>query len=141
MSVNKMIVLGNVGAEPNVKTFDNGDSIVNFNVACTERWKNKESGEPQEKTTWVPVVVRGALAKIASNYIHKGNKVYLEGKFSTREFEKDDVKRYVSEMVVDAGGGRIELLEKASPTPAQSPAVNPVQDGFPSETPKDDLPF
>ena len=87
-SVNKVILVGNVGKDPEVKTFQNGGKIVEFSIATSERWNDKQSGEKKEKTEWHRVVVSGEnLARVAENYIRKGSKVCVEGKLQTREWQ------------------------------------------------------
>lgn len=110
MSVCKVIILGNVSQNPDVKNFDNGGQIVSFSLATNERaYKTKAGIEVPEKVDFHNIVVKGGLTKIAESYIHKGDKIYIEGKLSNRKYEKDGVTHYVTEVVVD-GNGVIELL-------------------------------
>ena len=110
MSVCKVIILGNVCGEPDVKNFDNGGQIVSFSLATNERAYTTKAGiEVPEKVDFHNIVVKGGLTKIAESYIHKGDKVYIEGKLSNRKYDKDGVTHYVTEVVVD-GNGVIELL-------------------------------
>ena len=98
-SVNKIFILGNVGQEPQVKTFDNGDSITNFSVATSDQWTDK-NGEKKESTEWHNCVAYRQLAKIASDFIKKGSKVFVEGRIKTRSWEKEGVKQYRTEVEV-----------------------------------------
>ena len=98
-SVNKIFILGNVGQEPQVKTFDNGDSITSFSVATSDQWTDK-SGEKREATEWHNCVAYRQLAKIASDFIRKGSKVFVEGRIKTRSWEKEGVKQYRTEVEV-----------------------------------------
>ena len=98
-SVNKIFILGNVGQEPQVKTFDNGDSITSFSVATSDQWTDK-SGEKRESTEWFNCVAYRQLAKIASDFIRKGSKVFVEGRIKTRSWEKEGVKQYRTEVEV-----------------------------------------
>lgn len=98
-SVNKIFILGNVGQEPQIKTFDNGDSITNFSVATSDQWTDK-SGEKRESTEWHNCVAYRQLAKIASDFIKKGSKVFVEGRIKTRSWEKEGVKQYRTEVEV-----------------------------------------
>ena len=98
-SVNKIFILGNVGQEPQVKTFDNGDSITNFSVATSDQWTDK-NGEKKESTEWHNCVAYRQLAKIASAFIKKGSKVFVEGRIKTRSWEKEGVKQYRTEVEV-----------------------------------------
>ena len=99
-SVNKIFILGNCGQEPQVKTFDNGDSITNFSIATSDQWTDK-SGEKRESTEWHNCVAYRQLAKIASDFIKKGSKVFVEGRIKTRSWDnKEGVKQYRTEVEV-----------------------------------------
>jgi len=110
MSVNRCTFLGNVGADPEVKTTAGGQSVANIRLACTEKWKNKE-GQQQERTEWIPIVVWGPLAeKVVGPYVKKGRQLYVEGKFTTRKFtDKEGKDRWITEVVVDSMHGKLEL--------------------------------
>ena len=112
-SVNKVILVGNVGKDPEVKTFQNGGKIVEFSVATSERWNDKQSGEKKEKTEWHRVVVSGEnLARVAENYIRKGSKVCVEGKLQTREWQDQaGQKRFTTEIAIGPFKGEITLLD------------------------------
>jgi single-strand DNA-binding protein len=99
MSVNKAIILGFVGKEPETRLFASGDgnAVTNFSIATTERYKDK-SGEMKEQTEWHKIAAFGKLAEIATNIVHKGSQVYVEGKISTRKWTKDGIDRYVTEI-------------------------------------------
>jgi len=99
-SVNKVILVGRLGKDPEVRNLDNGNMVANFTVATSESFKDK-SGEKKEVTEWHNVVLWRGLAEIAQKYLHKGDQVYLEGKNQTRSWEKDGVTRYVTEVVVN----------------------------------------
>lgn len=111
-SVNKVTILGNLGADPETRTFGNGGRAVSFRVACTEKWTDKQSGERKEKTEWVPVVIYNeGLGKIAEQYLRKGSKVYLEGKFVTRKWQdQSGTDRFSTEVVLQNFGGELVLL-------------------------------
>ena len=117
-SVNKLFLLGNVGQEPQVKVFDNGDSITTFSLATSDQWTDK-SGEKRESTEWHTCVAYRQLAKIAADFIRKGSKVFVEGRIKTRTWEKEDVKQYRTEvevlklLVLDKRG---ELVEPSAST-------------------------
>jgi single-strand DNA-binding protein len=96
-SVNKVFVLGNVGNEPQVKVFDNGDMKTSFSVAASDQWTDK-NGEKKESTEWFNVVCYRQLAKIASDLVKKGSKVFIEGRLKTNSWEKDGVKHYKTEV-------------------------------------------
>lgn len=146
-SVNKVILIGNLGADPEIKSFDNGGMIANFNLATTERWKDKNTGETKEQTDWHRVTVRRApLAKVVQDYIRKGMSVYIEGRLRNRSWETNGEKKYVTEVDVE----ELTILtpksqNSAAPiqaTPVSAAAASmqatPVTSSAPGE---DDLPF
>jgi single-strand DNA-binding protein len=98
-SLNKVIAIGNLGRDPELGHLPNGDPVCKFSIACTETWK--KDGEKQERTEWVRCVVYRKLAEICGEYLKKGSQVYIEGKMQTREWEKDGVKRYTTEVIVN----------------------------------------
>jgi single-strand DNA-binding protein len=112
-SVNKVILVGNLGRDPEVKTFPSGGKIVEFSIATSERWTDKSSGEKKEKTEWHRVVVRSeALARVAENYLRKGSKVYVEGQLQTREWQdQSGQKRYSTEVVLSPYKGELTILD------------------------------
>ncbi|MDP3857326.1 MAG: single-stranded DNA-binding protein [Stagnimonas sp.] len=111
--VNKVILIGNLGKDPELKYFPNGDAFCNVTIATSESWNDKASGEKKERTEWHNVVFTRKLAEIAGQYLKKGAKVYVEGSLRTRKWEKDGVERYTTEILVNdmqmldgrAGGG------------------------------------
>ena len=117
-SVNKIFLLGNCGQEPQVKVFDNGDSITTFSLATSDQWTDKQ-GEKRESTEWFTCVAYRQLAKIAADFVKKGSKVYVEGRIKTRSWEKEGVKQYRTEvevlklLVLDKRG---ELTESTAST-------------------------
>lgn len=112
-SVNKVILVGNLGRDPEVKRMQSGDPIVNLNVATSESWRDKQSGERKEKTEWHRVVIFNEnLAKVAEQYLRKGSKIYIEGQLQTREYQdKDGQKRYSTEIVLQRYRGELTLLD------------------------------
>lgn len=98
--INKVILIGHLGRDPEVKYFPSGDAIANATIATAESWKDKQTGEQKEATEWHNVVFPGKLAEIAGKYLKKGSKVYVEGSLRTRSWEKDGVKRYTTEIRV-----------------------------------------
>lgn len=99
-SVNKVILVGNLGRDPEVRYMPNGEAVCNFSIATTENWKDK-SGVKQEKTEWHNIVMYRKLAEIAGEYLKKGRPVYVEGRLQTRKWEKDGVTRYTTEIIGD----------------------------------------
>lgn len=112
-SINKVILVGNLGAEPKVSHTNSGGKIVNLSVATTDTWKDKLSGERKDRTEWHRVVIFNAqLADIAERYLRKGSKVYLEGQLQTRKWEDNEGKeRYSTEVVLQNFGGTLVLLD------------------------------
>lgn len=108
-SVNKVILVGNLGRDPEVRYMPNGEAVANFSIATTDSWKDK-SGVKQEKTEWHNIVMYRRLAEIAGEYLKKGRPVYVEGRLQTRKWEKDGVTRYSTEIIADQmqmlGSGR-----------------------------------
>lgn len=99
--VNKIICIGNLGKDPEVKHLDNGGTVANFPIAISEKYKDRNSGETIETTEWVNIVLWKGLAEIAGKYLKKGSQVYIEGKLKTRSWEKDGITRYTTEVVGD----------------------------------------
>lgn len=114
MSVNKVILVGNVGKDPEIRTTQSGAEIASFSLATSESWRDKASGERKEKTEWHNVVVfNSALVGVVANYVKKGSQVYIEGSIQTRKWQdKDGNDRYSTEVVLQNFGGTIVLLNK-----------------------------
>lgn len=156
-SLNKVELIGNLGADPELRYFQNGGAVANMNIATSESWKDKTTGEKKEKTEWHRVVIFGKLAEIASQYLRKGSKVFIEGALQTRKWQDQaGVERYTTEIVVGMNG-RMIMLSAAndnsqsggqqqqrqqfsggaqSRPQQQSPGNNPPPDDF-----SDDIPF
>ncbi|MDX1347130.1 MAG: single-stranded DNA-binding protein [Thiomicrorhabdus chilensis] len=110
--VNKVILVGTLGRDPEVKYSANGNAIANLNVATSEQWNDKSTGQKQEKTEWHRVVIFGKLAEIAGQYLTKGSQVYLEGKLQTRKWQDQNTgqDRYSTEVVIDGFSGSMQML-------------------------------
>lgn len=109
--VNKVILLGNVGADPEVRYAPNGNAFANITLATSESWKDKQSGQQQERTEWHRVVFSGKLAEIVGDYVRKGSKIYVEGMLRTRKWQgQDGQDRYTTEILVGMGGA-LQLLD------------------------------
>jgi single-strand DNA-binding protein len=145
-SVNKVILVGNLGRDPEVRYMPSGDPMVNINLATTDNWRDK-SGEKQEKTEWHRIVMFGKVAEIAGEYLKKGSQAYFEGRLQTRKWtDKEGQDRYTTEIVAD----RMQMLGSRSGGTARA---MPADDGPPSEKPasgapaggiddlEDDIPF
>ena len=112
-SVNKVILVGNLGRDPEIRTFGNGGRVANFSVATSESWRDKNSGERKEKTEWHNVAVfNDGLVGVIEKYVKKGSKVYVEGKLQTRKWQdRDGNDRYSTEVVLQGYGGNLTLLD------------------------------
>src|SRR5215208_1472112 len=101
-SVNKVILVGNLGRDPEMRTFPSGDRVANVTIATTDKWKDKQTGEMKEATEWHRIVFNGRLAEIAGEYLRKGSQVYIEGSLRTRKWtDKDGVEKYTTEIRAD----------------------------------------
>jgi single-strand DNA-binding protein len=129
-SVNKVILVGNLGADPEVKKMSSGDPVVNLRIATSESWRDKTSGERKEKTEWHKVVIFNEnLAKTAEKYLRKGSKVYLEGQLQTRKWQnKEGQDQYTTEVVLQRFRGELVMLDGRGDA------------DFPSD-PNDEIPF
>lgn len=146
-SVNKWIGIGNLGKDPEIRYTQGGDAIANFSIACTESWKDKQTGEKKEMTEWVRITVFGKLAEICGQYLKKGSQVYVEGSIRTRKWtDKDGQERYTTEIRGDEmkmlgsksdGGQRNQDSEPTDYAPA--PAKNKPKPSF--DDLGDDIPF
>ena len=112
-SVNKVILVGNLGKDPEVRRLNSGDPVVNLSIATSENWRDKQSGERKEKTEWHRVVIFNEnLAKVAEQYLKKGAKVYLEGALQTRKWtDKDGAEKYSTEVVLQNFRGELTMLD------------------------------
>src|SRR3989338_7917674 len=102
--VNKVILVGTCGQDPETRYLPSGNAVTNLSLATSEQWTDKQTGQKVEKTEWHRVSLFGKVAEIAGEYLRKGSQVYIEGKLQTREWEKDGIKRYTTEIVVDMQG-------------------------------------
>ena len=112
-SVNKVILVGNLGADPEVRRLNSGDPVVNLRIATSENWRDKSTGERREKTEWHNVVIfNDNLAKVAENYLKKGSKVYVEGQLQTRKWQdRDGNDKYTTEVVLQRYRGELTMLD------------------------------
>lgn len=145
-SVNKVIVVGNLGADPETRYLPSGEAVTNIRVATTDRWKDKASGEMKEATEWHRIAFFGRLAEIAGEYLKKGSQVYVEGSLRTRKWQdKDGNDRYTTEIVANEMqmlGGKSQPSEQPADYPkqqtravGQTSPTSSADDGF------DDIPF
>ncbi|TAL00940.1 MAG: single-stranded DNA-binding protein [Rhodospirillaceae bacterium] len=111
-SVNKVILIGNLGRDPEIRTTQNGTKVANLNLATSESWRDKSSGERKEKTEWHRVVIFGNLADIAEKYLKKGSKVYVSGSLQTRKWtDQSGAEKYTTEVVLQGFGGELTMLD------------------------------
>ena len=139
--VNKVILVGNLGDEPVIRYTGDGKAIANLRVATSETWMDKE-GNKQERTEWHKVSVFDKLAEICKTYLHKGSKVFLEGKLQTRSWDKDGVQQYTTEVVLSGWNSTLMMLDKkGDPVEpkevTEKPKIEPVSAG----EIEDDIPF
>ena len=165
-SVNKVIIVGNLGKDPEMRSFPSGDQVANVTIATTDKWKDKQSGEMKEATEWHRVVFNGRLAEIVGQYLRKGSQVYVEGSLRTRKWtDQSGVDKYTTEIRADqmqmlgsrqgmggpgAGhddGGGYEAPRQSSAPAVRAPAAAPRQAAAPSKASTgfddmdDDIPF
>ncbi|MDF4211096.1 single-stranded DNA-binding protein [Pseudomonas protegens] len=149
--VNKVILVGTCGQDPEVRYLPNGNAVTNLSLATSEQWTDKQTGQKVERTEWHRVSMFGKVAEIAGEYLRKGSQVYIEGKLQTREWEKDGIKRYTTEIIVDMQGtmqllggrpqnqdGQQQRPAQSRPAPQQSqaaPQPAPDFDSFDSDIP------
>jgi single-strand DNA-binding protein len=138
-SVNKVILIGNLGQDPEVKTLTNGMKPVRLSVATSEHWKDKTTGEKKERTEWNRVVIMNEqLGEIAEKYLKKGSKVYLEGQLQTRKWmDKDNKEHVVTEVLIPRFNGRLVLLDNRVTPDANSVSQKKTNDDYID----DDIPF
>ena len=137
-SVNKVILVGNMGRDPEIRTMQSGDTVANLTIATSESWKDKNSGERKEKTEWHRVVsFNQGLNKIIESYTRKGSKVYIEGQFETRKWtDQSGVEKYSTEVVLRPFRGELTLLDSRQDSGQTQPAQQPAaQDDFEDEIP------
>lgn len=145
-SVNKVILIGNLGRDPETRYMPNGDAVTNVSIATTESWKDKGSGERQEKTEWHRVTFYRRLAEVAGEYLKKGSQVYIEGRLETRKWtDKEGVEKYTTEIIANEMkmlGGKRDDGQQQQRTTQQNQAPASSQQRRPSaDEMDDDIPF
>lgn len=139
--VNKVILVGRLGKDPEVRHLENGATVANFSIATSETYKDRQTGEKREQTEWHNVVLWRGLAEVAEKYVKKGDMIYVEGKLRTRSWEKDGITRYTTEVVGDnmtmlgGGGGNASGGMSSTSEPAMQSQSAPMDEA------PDDLPF
>lgn len=136
-SVNKVILIGNLGRDPEVRTFQNGGRVCNLRIATSETWRDKQSGERKERTEWHSVVIFNEnLLKVAESYLRKGSKVYIEGQLETRKAtDQSGGERYFTEVVLRPYRGELTLLDSRGSGGGMSEAVEDQSGGFGRSSP------
>jgi len=148
--INKVIIVGNLGADPDTRYMPSGGAVTNLSVATSESWRDKESGDQTERTEWHRVAMFNRLAEVAGEYLHKGSQVYIEGRLRTRKWQdKDGNDRYTTEIVADqmqmlgGRGGGMGAGSDSSQRSSQPPQAAQSAGGAPRAEPEfdDDIPF
>jgi single-strand DNA-binding protein len=113
--LNQCTFIGNLGRDPEIRTFQNGNKVCNLRIACTEKWKDRESGERKEKTEWIPIAIFSeGLIRVAEQYLSKGSKVMVQGKFVTRKWQDQSGQdRYSTEVVLQGFDAKLVILDSA----------------------------
>jgi single-strand DNA-binding protein len=139
--VNKVILIGNLGKDPEVRYTPDGTAVANFSIATSEEWKDKNTGEKKERTEWHRIVAWRKLGEICGQYLSKGRQVYVEGKLQTRSWEKDGVTRYTTEIIASD----VRFLGTKDSANAAGPSANFQNSNMPgppiSQSANDDIPF
>lgn len=147
--INKVILVGNIGQEPELRYLPNGNAVATVSLATSDTWKDKNTGEPQERTEWHRVVFFGKIAEIVGQYVHKGSKLYVEGRLQTRKWtDQQGTERYSTEVIVDMQG-TMQLLDSKQDNQQQPQNANqasyqaqqPSQQSATSGFMDDDIPF
>jgi len=132
--LNRCEFIGNLGVDPEIRTFQNGDKVANLRVAVSEKWKDKNTGERRERTEWVSVAVFGGLVRVCEEYLHKGSKIYVSGKLQTRKWQdKEGNDRYSTEIKLQGFDATLIMLDSKgdSPPAAQSDPPASMDDEIP----------
>ena len=137
--LNKVMIIGRLGKDPEMRYTADGVAIANFSIATSEDWKDKNTGEKREKTEWHRIVAFRRLAEVCGEYLTKGKQVYIEGKLQTRAWEKDGVKRYTTEILAD----KMQFLDTKSDSGSQGAAASDTAayDNYINSQSDDDIPF
>lgn len=131
MSVNQVILLGFVGKSPEIRSMNNGKEVALFSLATSESWKDKQTGEKKEKTEWHRIVVYGNLVNIVKNYVHKGSKLYINGKIQTRKYtNKQGIESYTTEVILQGFNSTLKMLDSkgSNNNSNQSQSYKPTED-------------
>jgi single-strand DNA-binding protein len=142
--VNKVILIGRLGKDPEIRTFENGGMIANFTMATSETYKDRTTGEKKEITEWHNISIgRPQLAEVAQKYLHKGDMLYVEGKLRTRSWEKEGQTRYITEVLVDNFTMLSPKKTGSAPNEGYNAGASKVNEGFSAgdSSNTDDLPF
>lgn len=131
-SVNKVILIGNVGSDPEIRSLQSGDEVANLSIATSEKWSDKATGEKKEKTEWHRVVAFGGVVNVIKNYVSKGSKLYIEGKLQTRKWtDGSGVEKYSTEIILQGFDSKLVMLDSKSDTGNGSNVSNNLEDEIP----------
>ncbi|WP_300554296.1 single-stranded DNA-binding protein [Maricaulis sp.] len=150
--VNKVILVGNLGRDPEIRRLNSGDPVVNLRIATSDQWRDKSTGERREKTEWHNVVIFNEnLAKVAENYLRKGSKVYVEGSLQTRKWtDQNGQEKYTTEVVLQRFRGELQMLDgrneggssfESAPSRGGAAAMDAPKENFQSADLDDEIPF
>lgn len=140
--INKVILVGNLGQDPEIRYLPNGGAVANISIATSETWKDKQTGEQKDRTEWHRVVIFGKLAEIAGEYLKKGSQVYIEGQLQTRKWQDQSGQdRYTTEIVVNIGGTMQILGGRSNGDDSSQQQPKPQSQQAPNEPFDDDIPF
>ena len=136
-SVNKVILIGNLGRDPEIRSLQSGNKVCNLSLATSERWRDKNSGEMLKKSEWHRIVIFDEkLCDVAEKYLHKGSKVYLEGALQTRKWkDQSGEDKYSTEVVLQRFGGKLVMLDSKGERPAESPVGEEIDTESPFRCP------
>ena len=144
MSVNKVILVGNLGKDPEIRTTKDGKEIASFSIATTESWKDKQTSERKDKTEWHNITAFGAVVGVIKNYVKKGSKLYIEGKLETSKYtDKQGVEKYTTKVILQGFGSKLLMLDSKNNT-QEAPQAQPQmsqQDSDAIDGLEDDIPF
>lgn len=142
-SLNKVTIIGNLGRDPEIRNTNDGKAIATLNIATSESWKDKATGERNERSEWHRVVIFGAVADVAQKYLKKGSSVYIEGKLQTRKWtDAQGVEKYTTEIVVDGFSGQMTMLGGKADNDNYGSHAAPVAKAETQEPPfSDEIPF
>jgi len=140
--LNKVMLIGRVGKDPEIRSFQNGGRVANFSLATSDKWKDKTTGENKEKTEWHNIQVFGGLVSVIENYCSKGTMLYLEGALQTRSYETNSgEKKYITEVVLNGFGNKLNILSSKDDNKVNNKEVKQEKSNYEENDFDDDIPF